>query len=260
MICTYSNNEMSGEKLKCNFPNYQLTDEELTRIETKARHQNHLSASYNLKDLIKSDEKRLARYNITFDQLGIFFDKLKSHYHYQMNHQNYYSGTIVDYLQNRRSFRERKFANNILGSNIIATSIEWMGAEQCPFQSLDDRKYHGHEYGCRDWLFINIDTNKSLFVGDLLFHEIAKHHFFQSLESDYHIDVDELIGFFQLDSKLKSYMNFEIKEVYTSSCSLGSSHYRYDKDGQLQLYFDKKFMDKQVEKLMEGMAGLRYSV
>lgn len=69
-----------------NLPDHLLSIEELARIEKNAIKQKHLAESDKLDDVIKSDEEKLKRYNVTFEQLDSFFDKLKSHYRYQINY------------------------------------------------------------------------------------------------------------------------------------------------------------------------------
>lgn len=279
LIITNTSKQVKNKLKVNNTCGCNITNEDIIRIDEQAKRQNHLSNIDNLLDIIKSDEEKLAKYNITFEQLDAFFDKLKSHYHYQKNYRECSIIEVSEFLtkqpreeihklilQNEKYFNEYYPAANLLGSNISATYIEWMGAEQCPFQSPDDKKYYGYEYGSRDWIFMNHITNKSLFIGDLLFHEIGKHHFFQSPSSDYHIDVDELVNFFELDTKLDSYLNFDIKEKYTHSFIDGTKSYKYNDNGEIVIVQDE--IQKMIEnikmreniiKLMSGSYGLAYS-
>ena len=58
-------------------------------------------------------------------------------------------------------------------------------------------------------------------IGDLLFHQITEHHFFQGLESKYRIDPKRLIGFFGLDkdisykSEIETYYYWPEPKIYS---------------------------------------------
>lgn len=192
-------------ELKCNYTNDTLSEDEWYRIENKCKSQHHLQDSDNLKQVIFNDENVLASANITFEQLTDFFEKVKYHYYYQINHNNEYklsqteSNTIsqLNIWGSAWCCWNLKFTK-IFKNTIIVGRITWGGAEQCTFQSLEDNKYHGYEYGSHDWIFFNTVTNECMHIGDLLFHQISKHHFFQSPSSKYRVDPLKLISFFQL--------------------------------------------------------------
>ncbi len=77
----------------------------------------------------------------------------------------------------------------------------WGGAQECPFQNREvDPRYNGYKYGATDYIIYR-ETQENgigMHIGSLLFHQIAKHHFFQDQSSDYRVDPKKLIDMFDL--------------------------------------------------------------
>lgn len=75
----------------------------------------------------------------------------------------------------------------------VVAEVVWNGAQKCPFQHQDDTKYHGYEYGDRDYIvtapgFGEDGRPQDLVqaVSDLSLHMIEKHRFWGS--GKYRID------------------------------------------------------------------------
>lgn len=175
------------DTINCNLSNDVIDDTEWSRIERQCKNQHHIDPSCDLKLLIANDEATVVRHGITFDQLDKFFNKIRKHFDKKIN----------DHLQQFGYDGIYDITPTIFGS-IIVRQETWRGAEQCPFQSPLDERYHGYEYGSHDWYFTNTKTGEELHIGDLLFHQISAHHFFQSPSSEYRVDPEKLITFFGL--------------------------------------------------------------
>lgn len=194
------------QKMKCcNYNNETLSDMEWDRIETQCKKQRHLETEDNLKDLIARDEKAIASHGLSFEQLGLFFEKLKLHFAKEVNEKKEHKLTSAEVvLLKKHALGGSGWSSwashvaTIFNGKLVVARYTWGGAETCPFQSSEDDGYHGYEYGSHDWIFIRTDKNESMHIGDLLFHQITKHHFFQSPSSGYRVDPSKLISFFDL--------------------------------------------------------------
>jgi len=207
--------------------NDSVNDIDIERIEKKCREQNHLSQTELLKQRIFEDEVVLKQHGITFKQLEDFFEKII----YHMGTKSFKS-----YSPTEKEFQElQKYQigstgwclwniqyNLLFNDRFLCVKITWGGAELCPFQSVHDKKYHGYEYGSHDWIFIDRVTLESIHIGDLLFHQITKHHFFQS-PGPYRVDPLKLIKFFNLRPNKDYSTSFDNKYAWSSkhsgSCS-----------------------------------------
>lgn len=157
----------------------------------------------NLVGLIKNDKIKLRQLGITFAQLKLFFDKIRKHVAYQKLFGNITPDNGCYIFNNK----------------IYAHQTLWRGAEPCPFQSLYDKNYHGFEYGYCDWIFVN-KNNVCFHIGDILFHEIAEHHFCQSPSSPSHVNIDELVKFFNISGDINYETTTEkIKYLYPMECN-----------------------------------------
>jgi hypothetical protein len=63
------------------------------------------------------------------------------------------------------------------GQNLVVFIIGWNGSQKCPFQSENDTKYNGYEYGAEDIIVTNTDNGKILTYSSLLPHMIKNHGF-----------------------------------------------------------------------------------
>lgn len=197
----------------------------MERIESQCKNKKHIGEKDNLKNIIETDEKILQSHGITFDQLQNFFEKIRYHFYKQIeNSKKYYMTKNEKILTNNlkiggSGWCQRSYdCSKIFGGKLIVAIVIWGGAETCPFQSKLDKCYHGYEYGDSDWIFIRPDTNEAMHIGDLLFHQINVHHFFQSPASCYRVDPEKLIKFFNIQPNVDYTTEFDIK---TEWCPTG---------------------------------------
>lgn len=239
---------MEQIKINCHYSNDKINEDEWNRIELQCKEQKHLAKNDKLRDIIESDEKTLESYGITFKQLKDFFKKIKYHFYHQMSNN-------VNYQINkneRKLLKTLKIDSNSFpyswnytkifnGKLIIGFSI-WDGAEICPFKSDLDKQYHGYEYGDTDWFFIKTDTNEVMHIGDLLFHQINTHHFFQSPESLYRADPAKIISFFSLKTGMDYITDFIISKKWCQEfCSSSFNGIGVHKIRKIEEYEMKKF-------------------
>ncbi len=83
------------------------------------------------------------------------------------------------------------------GKTYRIAEVEWNGSQVCPFQHPDDKRYHGYEYGCRDYVFTNPNGDK-MALSDLSYHMIKNHGFFGG-DSPYRVDPLKLVNFFEIN-------------------------------------------------------------
>jgi hypothetical protein len=213
--------------MNCNYSNDKLSDTEIYRIENQCKLQNHIDNSESLLNIIKADEAYIYDNSFTFQQLKNFFEKIKLHYNHNNNNKEINVNEQIREKINQMIIggngwccREINIAN-IFADQFTVIKISFGGSEECPFKSPDDKKYRGYEYGSHDWIFVNNNTEKIMHIGDLLFHQITEHHFFQGSESKYRIDPKNLINFFGLKKDLSYESDIEItyywseKRMYT---------------------------------------------
>lgn len=197
---------MDTTKPQCNYLNDVLDATEWDRIDAACKSRGHIADNVNVKDVIQSDEKKLSNHGITFQQLDDFFKKLVEHVDHEITHGRelkHITDTECDMVE--KAFKEINMSGwccwgrnsvKIFHGAITVVKLTWGGAEVCPFQSLNDKKYHGYEYGSIDYVFMKGD--EYIHVGNLLFHQIVQHHFFQDASSKFHVDVGKLIEFFNI--------------------------------------------------------------
>lgn len=185
----------------CNIDNNKFDDAEWSRITEVCRKKKHIGQDENVKEIIENDDKRMEQYGITYEQLEKYFDKIMKHY----GNNRKMRINDDDKLMINKVMKGIDTGGwclwlaekaKIFNGRITVVRLTWGGAEQCPFQDIKDKKYYGYEYGSHDWIFIkDVDV---MHIGDLLFHQIVRHHFFQSPQSRFHVDIDKLIKFFDI--------------------------------------------------------------
>lgn len=197
---------METTKLHCNYTNDVLDATEWDRIDAACKSRGHIADNANVKDIIQCDEKKLSDRGITFRQLDDFFKKLVEHVNYEITHGwefKHISDAECDIVE--KVFKGINMSGwccwgrntvKIFHDSITVLKLTWGGAEECPFKSLNDKMYHGYEYGSVDYVFMKGD--EYIHIGDLLFHQIVKHHFFQDASSEFYVDVEKLIEFFNI--------------------------------------------------------------
>jgi len=97
-----------------------------------------------------------------------------------------------------------------------------MGAQECPFQDPNDKKYYGYEYGSTDVLIENLNTGKKIQFNTLLPHMIRYHHFFESPNVSHRLDPKDVIEIFNLQEGIDYSPKYVTK--YYWSIDMSSSH------------------------------------
>lgn len=196
----------------CNCKNDKFDTSEWARIESQCVKQKHLGPSESLEALIAQDEQTLANAGITFDQLDKFFTAFKLHWKKYSNEKtelddelqakvaHFYSSSQFEKLNKIGwcCWGRTRAKFNMFGTNYFVEKYTWGGAETCPFQSTQNKKYYGYDYGSHDWVIFNLDSNIQMHIGDLLFHQIIAHKFFQSESSPYRVEPTKLVQLFNL--------------------------------------------------------------
>jgi hypothetical protein len=227
MIKYTTNMAESTETIECNYATNELSEAEISRIEAQCKAQHHITEKSSLLDLIKADEEVVRTYGFTFEQLGNFFRKIQMHFYRNINDDKtevVLSDAVTEKLSQIKLGGpgwscQGNNRTTIFNGQITVIRVTWGGAERCPFQSTEDDRYHGYEYGSHDWMFINNLTEEIMHIGDLLFHQISVHHFFQHPESKYRVDPEKLIKFFGLKNNLSYEGETETYEYWTSKSS-----------------------------------------
>lgn len=251
-----------SQPIQCNIATDKLSDAEISRIETQCKVQHHIAETASLRDQIKADEEVVFRYGFTFEQLGNFFEKIKAHYsctEKEVDIKDVLSGDVIEKLKKFKiggpgwcCWGSGK--KMIFGNQIFVFKITWGGAEECPFQSPEDKRYNGYKYGSHDWVFANLATNEVMHIGDLLFHQIAEHHFFQGPESKYRVDPEQLIKFFGLKNNL-TYETEKESFWYWSISSITSSVRKDSPDKEYSPHTADNILVKLPEKYKRTVYG-----
>ncbi len=228
----------------CNYPNDQLSGVEWSRIERQCKSQRHLAKNENLKDRIQEDAKTLAELGITCKQIGDFMRTIKyrfSKYRELNNHGE--MSRDEKKLVKINTGMNFAYKGVILDGRYEVFYLAWMGAEECPFQSPLDKKYHGYEYGYCDWGFHKVGTDEWFRYGDLLMHEIEAHGFFQSEGSHYRVDPKEFIEFFELKPGVDYSPNIEEIEVWESGGGVSGGTKTFEEFVEKFIVDQKKMYD-----------------
>ena len=221
--------------INCNYSNDRLDENEWERIQTQCVKQKHIGPNDNLQTIINTDTQTLANAGITFNQLEDLFVTFKLLAKKHKSSFSHYPDIIKKYFDDKSDnfFKLNKSGwccwcmsyhqFEMFGSKYFVIRYTWGGAETCPFQSVEDKKYHGYEYGSHDWLIWNLDSSKFMHIGDLLFHQITAHQFFQAPGSAYRVEPAKLIELFGLKPGVE--YKVPIKEVKYArmQCSLTDS-------------------------------------
>lgn len=237
---------MEKNKINYNYSNDKLEENDWINIEIKCKEQKHIDENDNLKNIIDFDEKTLQSYNITFEQLEKFFEKVQCHFFKQIKNKKFYEMNknekiLIDNIVINKEWRQKSFlCVKIFNDKLIVVLIGWDNAEKCPFQSKHNKC---NEHSDTDWFFIKIDTQEHMHIDDLLFHQIGCHHFFQSIKSSYHVDPHKLIKFFNLQPDIDYTTEYDIEKVWCCSYIVSSTR-------DLDKLPKKKYLVKQ-EQLLE---------
>ena len=227
--------------INCNYSNNKISNDEWNSIQNRCIEHKHINPKENLKNIIETDEQILSNTGITFEQLEDFCFALRLYvkkYEIKENTKNIKPPIVKNFFEdqtdnffslNRKNWclwNQSSYQFNMFDTNYYIIRYTWGGAERCPFQSPEDKNYHGYEYGSLDWLIWNLDTNDFMHIGDLLFHQISTHHFFQSNSSPYRVEPTKLIQLFNLKPNTNYKVNtIQVKYVRLSNAYSGSEIY-----------------------------------
>ncbi len=145
-------------------------------IEERARRVGHLSPDEGLLERIRTDLTVLEQYGLNKQDI-------------YNNHRNMY---MVSHTYGKKVQTGKTIKLN--GQNLKIRVVVWKGAEQCPIRTFFNKGYYAG--GDRDWYVTNIDTGKTIRVGNLLPTQANMFGFFQSPSSDYRLDPKEYIEIF----------------------------------------------------------------
>ena len=179
---------------QCQKPNENLSEEDWGIINWQCITQCHLCSLEDIRERITEDEETLRETGITFKQLEDFFKKI--FLYFKTNSQDF---DPSEYTLIKAAFPgfliTEEDSTCVIFGNIRIVKVSSCGAERCPFQFPDNKCSFSHDYGSHDWFFLNKDTMEVIHIGDLLFHQICEHHFFQSPCSPYRVDPLNLLTF-----------------------------------------------------------------
>jgi ribosomal protein L12E/L44/L45/RPP1/RPP2 len=200
--------------------------EKWAKVEQQCRKQGHLLQTDKIQEIIQKDEQVVQQSGITYQQLKDFFKKISFHYFYAVDEKNKCKSVVLTKTQlkqlddtkihyNKNSFFE--LFNGVLTVGMQA----YRGFEDCPFTPMgadfcDDDESKG---GDRDWFFFNNKTQQCIHMGDLLFHQIVKHHFFQSPGTLYRVDPKKMLEVFDLKPNVDYSTETETKTIWNMTYS-----------------------------------------
>ena len=258
----------------CNVCNEEFSNEEWSRVEGVCKEYKMLDDTMSLQECIARDEKVIFDAGITFEQLDDLFESLQLVFHQskaakvpvtESKMDNRHFPHFADLPRDGwmpKGATLRKIM--LFGHEYTVKIIVWGGAQTCPFQNFDlDKQYHGYDYGCSDYLLFREDLDMGLHMGSLLFHQIAKHHFFQGDVSPYRVDPTKLVDFFSLKPGV-SY-KVPVKHVptrYWCGCSSGnpSTILEDTKRWELVTTTDDYYFFKRVQKEGEEPAYSKFCI
>ncbi len=216
--------------MNCNCDNDSLTSEDWQQIAAQGALQKHVRSADPdaLKALIRTDE-------VTWQRLGLDFRQVREvHRALQllcnndddvqtMNAEwiNAMERSCSEYRTKKRDgwCPRGKLAFTFRwapGRDLISViRYSWGGAEICSFKNTTrDPRYRGYEYGSHDYLIYR--DGECIHVADLLFHQIAEHHFFQDV--DYRVEPATLARVLDLHPDLRIDIVETIRYERSGSC------------------------------------------
>ncbi|AYV85788.1 MAG: hypothetical protein Satyrvirus41_3 [Satyrvirus sp.] len=219
--------------MECNNKNDEFNENEWNRIETKCKESGHIGTDEKILDVIYNDKETLKKFNITHNQISNLLEKIRRHlYDSQQKIEDDLNDKkkILNLLHPDKnwclwSMNKRKIFNN----KYTVISMTWGGAEECPFQSSENKKYYGYEYGSEDIFVVN-DKDEWFWFNTLLPHQIKSHEFFQGYGSKHRIDPEKCIKYFNMKPE-ENYETDIIKiEIWYITGFTGGRKYTYFKD------------------------------
>jgi hypothetical protein len=179
------------DKKQCDCSFEEFSSETLIEIQDERMRPGQLSAdgfllnNESIMTVYQSDKDYLKSVNITYDQCADIFELIQ-----------WKKKRIKDIAMDR--FKLVPVIDYAIDGIWQCDTVKWMGAQECPFQQKDNKKYYGHQYGDADMIITNIKAGFStIVVNTLLPHIIRNHHFFEGNVSN-RVSPANIIGFFDL--------------------------------------------------------------
>lgn len=85
---------------------------------------------------------------------------------------------------------------NFNNQTLLCFVVSWGGSEKCPFQSDEDKGYHGYDYGADDVIITNKTNGKILKYSSLLPHMMKHHYFAEGPLTQYRVDWQDVLDVF----------------------------------------------------------------
>ena len=194
-------------KISCCYP--VVNSNQWKQVEKKMKDVSFSSSLFlgkdeSLNNIIDTDRKFLMSVNISHKQI---VDKLVDIIEKYQNHLEKHEVKPWDKLHRpitRSGGHHRNFSSMsnpvLINNKYLVLSVSYRGKQGCPFacsENVEDKLYR-RNLGSHDYLIININKLKCIFLSDLLIHLIDKHGFFEG-SVKYRLDPKLAIDVFDLN-------------------------------------------------------------
>lgn len=182
--------------MKCNRSFDQLGTDS-ARVESKCRKDGMLGHFQDLDQVIAQDLATLQRLGVTCQQVAYRMKRLVQ------AARKVYGGKlrVSERAEANRSVDRKGWCcyggHSVDVDHFIVDIVTWGGAQECPFQSLEDKSYYGSQYGSQDLYVLNTKTDEILIFGSLLPHMIKRHSFFEG-GGPYRVDPEAAVRILEI--------------------------------------------------------------
>lgn len=135
----------------------------------------------SLRDIYEADRKFLEKLGITYQQIS---DVLTTVLHKAIRKRHHHYEKTKDFWPEEGFLVDGRYRVKI---------VTYMGAQTCPFQDPEDKRYFGYEYGDSDITVTDEKTGRTLKYNTLLPHMIEHHHFFESPNVSHRLNPENVI-------------------------------------------------------------------
>lgn len=180
----------------------------------------------SIKNILQSGQRSMHESELTFEQAG---DAMKTLMRLALYEPDVKSGGVLEGFFARMTggkVEEHKFETpkNLIhgqvawlnqgcfektlqfnGQMLRVFVVTWGGSQLCPFQSVNDKHYHGYDYGSSDIVVTNLRTKETLSYSSLLPHMIKHHSFLEGPFCWYRIDPKKVVSVLGSFQEGKSY-------------------------------------------------------
>lgn len=241
---------------KCNhnfnlIPIDELKQIELNMYPKKCSNSGFLKNNEQLMDVILKDKKTLEKQNITYKQIVDRLTTLTNKYYRLIKLKESHEETKYKLIRGKTIGEWKKIycieygeGLQLVENKFLISAITYMGAQECPFQSQNDKEYHGFDYGDTDFTIVNLNNNKKIWFNTLLIHMIDKHSFFEGNVA-HRLDPINIINTIEL------YPNINYEPIY-------KFEYYWRCDGNIILNDKKKY--KEIYHKQGSINGIKYYI